>query len=217
MAKSVYSVVLSDEVVAEIDRLAYDEGTSRSKLIDRILAQYAGCDTQSSRMTDIFSCIEEMARPLRQFRLLMTPSDELFQLKSAVPYKYNPTVKYAVELYEGDGAAIGEVRVSVRTQSGALLEALHRFFLLWAGLEQKGFLQGGELEYAIDEGKYTRRLRPMPGAQSVQVGEAIAGYIRLFDRALQTYFDRLGDGQPAAERAAGAAFTRGLTHEVAQL
>ena len=57
----------------------------------------------------------------------------------------------------------------------------------------------------------------MPGAQSVQVGEAIAGYIRLFDRALQTYFDRLGDGQPAAERAAGAAFTRGLTHEVAQL
>ncbi len=217
MAKSVYSVVLSDEVVAEIDRLAYAEGTSRSKLIDRVLAEYAGCDTQSRRMTDIFSCIEEMARPLRQFRLLMTPSDELFQLKSAVPYKYNPTVKYAVELYEGDSAAMGEVRVSVRTQSGALLAALHRFFLLWAGLEQEGFAQGDELEYEIDEGKYTRRLRPMPGAQSVQVGEAIAGYIRLFDRALQAYFDRLGDGQTVAGRAATAAFTRGLTHEVALL
>ena len=38
MKKSTYSVVLSDRVVAEIDRLAYRKGTNRSSMINEILA-----------------------------------------------------------------------------------------------------------------------------------------------------------------------------------
>ena len=39
MAKSVYSLVLRDEVVAEIDRLAYRMNTNRSNMINQILAE----------------------------------------------------------------------------------------------------------------------------------------------------------------------------------
>lgn len=38
MSKSVYSLVLGDEVVAQIDRAAYALGTSRSNLINQVLA-----------------------------------------------------------------------------------------------------------------------------------------------------------------------------------
>ncbi len=217
MGKSVYSVVLSDQVVAAIDKLAYAEGTSRSKLIDRVLAQYAGCDTPGQRMTDIFSCIEQMAGLEEQFRLLINPSDELLQLKSAVPYKYNPTVKYAVELYENDPTALGELRVSMRTQSRPLLAVLGRFFLLWVQLEEQSFQDGSYLSFEVADGKYTRQLRYLPGASSAQLGEAIAGYIKLFDRVLHLYFDALGSGEEEARRRAAAGFRAGLTAPVARL
>ena len=41
MKKSLYSLMLSDEVVREIDVAAHRLGTNRSALINRILAEYA--------------------------------------------------------------------------------------------------------------------------------------------------------------------------------
>ena len=40
MNKRVYSIVLSDDVVAAVDRMAYSMNTSRSNLINQILAQH---------------------------------------------------------------------------------------------------------------------------------------------------------------------------------
>ena len=40
MSKSVYSVVLMDDVVDAVDRLAYEAVTNRSNLITRFLAEY---------------------------------------------------------------------------------------------------------------------------------------------------------------------------------
>ena len=50
MNKSVYSLVLMDEVVEAIDKMAYAMNTSRSNLINQILADYASCTTPESRM-----------------------------------------------------------------------------------------------------------------------------------------------------------------------
>ena len=44
MSKSVYSLVLTDEIVQAIDSLAYRMNTSRSALIDRILADAGDTD-----------------------------------------------------------------------------------------------------------------------------------------------------------------------------
>ncbi|MBQ1203294.1 MAG: ribbon-helix-helix protein, CopG family, partial [Loktanella sp.] len=53
MNKSVYSIVLSDDVVAQVDRLAYKAGTSRSAMINRILADYVSYVTPEQRLRDI--------------------------------------------------------------------------------------------------------------------------------------------------------------------
>ena len=40
MKKSVYSVVLSDNVISEIDKLAYINGTNRSNMINSCLPSF---------------------------------------------------------------------------------------------------------------------------------------------------------------------------------
>ena len=57
MKKSVYSLVLMDDVVEAIDRMAYSMNTSRSNLINQILAERVSYVTPEMRMRDIFSRI----------------------------------------------------------------------------------------------------------------------------------------------------------------
>ena len=53
MSKSVYSLVLSDDVVAAVDRAAYGLDTSRSNLINQLLADYVSFITPEKRRKDI--------------------------------------------------------------------------------------------------------------------------------------------------------------------
>ncbi|MBR0365110.1 MAG: hypothetical protein IJH58_08140, partial [Clostridia bacterium] len=60
MGKSVYSLALSDEIIAEIDRLAYQNGTNRSGLINSILAEYLQFTTPEQRMREVFDRMEKL-------------------------------------------------------------------------------------------------------------------------------------------------------------
>ena len=55
MKKSVYSLVLSDDVVEAVDRAAYQNGLSRSAMVNQILADYVSYTTPEKRMREIFS------------------------------------------------------------------------------------------------------------------------------------------------------------------
>ena len=60
MSKSVYSLVLTDQVVEAIDALAYTMGTSRSALIDRILAGHVSYTTPDMRINNIFDSVSRL-------------------------------------------------------------------------------------------------------------------------------------------------------------
>lgn len=53
MKRSTYSLILMDDVVAAIDRLAAQQGTSRSNLINQILAEHVSCVTPEQQMRQI--------------------------------------------------------------------------------------------------------------------------------------------------------------------
>ena len=67
MNKSVYSLVLMDNVVGEVDKLAYEMGTSRSNLINQILAEYVNYTTPERRINDVLSTIQQLMSPSRDF------------------------------------------------------------------------------------------------------------------------------------------------------
>ena len=90
--KNVYSLMLEDDVVAAIDRLAYLQNTNRSGLVNRILAEYASVVTPEQRIRETFSRITALLGGQDSFRLA-APSDTMLSLSSALLYKYNPTVR----------------------------------------------------------------------------------------------------------------------------
>ena len=195
MQKSVYSLVLTDDVIAEIDRLAYEQSTSRSNMINQILAEYVSFVTPEKRMREVFERVERMLTG-DVFQMLLQPSDSMVSLRSALSYKYNPTIRYSVELYQNSDPILGELRVSFRSQNSTLTLTMLQFFKLWTRIEQSYV---GETEYAIDSNKYIRKLRLPVGEEltNERIGEAIASYIDAFDRAIKLYFENLTSPQYA--------------------
>ena len=72
MNKSIYSLVLSDEVVDAVDALARTEGVSRSAMINRILAERVAYTTPEMRLRDI---LQSLVRSMNgEFILTEQPS-----------------------------------------------------------------------------------------------------------------------------------------------
>ena len=210
MPKKLYSLMLSEEVVREVDREAHRRGTSRSGLVDRLLAEALSMQTCEARIQDIldavFSLFSEDGGLVPQF----TPNQPTMALKSMLEYRYRPTIRYEVTLFPPEEErAAGLLAVIFRTQSTELLEAMRAFFSCWASLE-------GRRRFVFSEGRVTRDLlftenrfcsprfakaSPDPGRtvlpahrssggekdEESSLASAIAAYIRLLDRALKGF------------------------------
>ena len=124
MKKTLYSLMLNEDVVREIDAIAHRMGTNRSALINQILADYASVVTPERRIENIFRALEELVAPARELVPFFVPNALTMSLKSSLEYKYRPTVKYEVELYRGLEESIGQISVVFRTQSMALIQAM---------------------------------------------------------------------------------------------
>ncbi len=177
----VYSLVLSEEVINEVDREAYKEGLSRSAMIERILAEYLSYETPKMWIDSIFEELERAVGRHRNMRLLARPSAQTVCVGSALNYRYNPSVRYTVEL-TGGGEKRGKLSVSLRTQNAALIEAVTQFFRLFASLERRYV----SAENGWSEGGFVRRFDLEKSAEPL--GEKITEYIRAFDSLLNLYF-----------------------------
>ena len=202
MRKSLYSLMLDDGVVAAIDRLAYLQSTTRSGLVNRILAEYASYITPEQRIREAFGSMRLLLDREGEIRLLSEPSDTMLSLRSALLYKYNPTVRYSVELYRTEEGDAGELRVSLRTQNEALIAAMMRFYRIWDSVERTRLQAPPDCRASA--GKYLRVLTPCNRytASTAQLtpnalGELIVGYIRTLDHALKLYFRHLEDTEAA--------------------
>ena len=189
MAKTLYSLMLSEDVIHEVDKLAHRMGTNRSQLINSILAEYVGYVTPERRINQILSQIEQMLQPAADLVPFLAPGAMSLSLKSALEYKYRPTVKYDISLYQGGGDPIGELSVVFRTQSEPLLNAMADFFRLWKQIEDGFFLPAGkEIRYALYDGRFTRSIAaPSKDTDADTLAAVLTDYIHLFDRCMKNY------------------------------
>ena len=100
MSKSVYSIVLDDEIINQIDILSNRQGTSRSNMINRILARHVSVPTAETMVNDVFKYIDEFIQRNSSLAVQPLGSGSLINMRSALKYKYKPTIKYTVELFE---------------------------------------------------------------------------------------------------------------------
>ena len=196
MNRSLYSLILSDDVVREIDRLAYKSGTNRSSMINQILAEYVSYTTPEMRLTEIFSALENMLLPTDNFKRLINNSISVMNLRSSLDYKYNPSVKYSLELNKDGGESLGALKMSMRTQNAALISYMIDFYKLFAGLEASYIKR---VKYYLEGDKFVRELKLRTDVQltTSQLGNLIAEYIKMIDSCLKTYFYNVGNPQKA--------------------
>lgn len=193
MGKSIYSLVLSDEVVEEVDMMAQSSGLSRSAMINSILAERVACTTAEMRLRDILQAAEQAMNSC--FALSPSTASTL-SARSSLKYRYKPTVHYSVEFFPRDGRRAGEFRVSSRTRNEELIGGLNRFYLFWVSLERKYISAHliNELAFSAVDGKFTREL-DLPGdaISDNALGKAVAEYVGMFDGTMKAYFSGLPD------------------------
>lgn len=190
MNKSIYSLVLSDEVIEAIDRMAYSMNMSRSGLINQILAESVSYVTPEKRIHDVFSKMEEIFNSVGMFKMLGGASDSMFSVGTALSYKYNPTIKYSLELNRNIQNEIGLLKINLRTQNQNLILYMAEFFKFWSALESK-YLKKSKT--GISNGKFSVTLirRENETVNENEIAEEISDYIRLLDNSLKTYFANL--------------------------
>ena len=189
MKKTLYSLMLSDDVVRAVDAAAHAMGTNRSNLINQILADYVSITTPERRINDIFHAVEQMLAPSRELVPFFSPRALTMSLKSSLEYKYRPTVKYEVQLFRSTEGPLGELSVVFRTQSAPLIEAMTQFFRLWKHTEDRLLapLMTEGIDYALYDGKFVRSIA-VPRGRDVtadDVAGALSDYIKLFDRLMK--------------------------------
>jgi metal-responsive CopG/Arc/MetJ family transcriptional regulator len=114
MSKSVYSLLLNDEVVELVDKLARVNGLSRSNMIEKVLANAVGYETPEIRANSIFGEIERLLSRSNTMRYLEQPSSYMASIMSALSYRYNPAIRYSVELFP-KSSHLGQLKVTLRT------------------------------------------------------------------------------------------------------
>ena len=185
-----YSLILAEDVVNAIDKLAEEENTNRSNLINEILAEYVSVTTPQKRINDIFHGIEDLFKQLTGQQVYYQQHDNTLSIKSALEYRYRPTIRYEVELYRTQDGTVGELKVNFRTQSPQLLNRLTEFFALWTRLEElyvARYFNDSEINYTLDETRWTRTLAvpKNAGYDDKELSRAITDYVSTFDRLMK--------------------------------
>lgn len=201
MKKNVYSLILSEDVVSAIDKLAYARGMSRSGLINEILASAVSYKTPEMLIRET---LEEIERALDGTDFVKVSSGaNALAMKTALAYKYNPSLKFTLELQRSrEGETVGKLRISMRSRSEVLIMLLIDFMKLWQEIERN---YSPSVEYYYDSGRITRDLHSsVRTATPLEIGASIGSYAKHLSAAADAYFGSRCERSPAVTRQVAA-------------
>ena len=190
MSRSLYSLILSDEVVAELDRAALKAGTNRSQLANRILAEHLSLLTPERRIEEVFRYIDRFFSEGAEMVSRFIPHQPTMQLKTALAYRYRPTLRYELRLYpEAEDGQIGEIHMILRTQAEELLTLMDEFCRVWVRAEgsARSDRENAPL-YQLQPGRFTRTIcEPPEGTEAEAFSEALTRYVQQLDESFKNY------------------------------
>ncbi len=189
MSKSLYSLILNDEVVSKVDKMARVNGISRSSMIEMILANAVSYETPEIRANNIFDEIERLFSHSPTMRYLENQSQYIGTIVGALDYRYNPAIKYNVELFPNSDK-LGQLKVTLRTQNGMLLDLMSDFYNFYIYLEKTYYNKGAT--YLFEQNKFIRLFDfPNSVVTTKQLAELLTIYVKDFDELLNVYFNNL--------------------------
>lgn len=184
MGKTLYSLMLSEDVVREVDRLAHHMGTNRSSYINEILAEHMNLNTPEGRIRKILSEIENTVRESHRSLSCGERSSSRMCVKSVLEYKYRPCVRYELAFVKDAPDTPCEISVKLRSRSEELIEKSAEFFRLLRLIESRDLPDTGIFtsRFSTLQGKYSCQLSfPSANLSPEELAAEIAGYIIMLD------------------------------------
>ena len=137
-------------------------------------------------LREIFDSVTELISS--NFQIQQQRSASLLTLRTALEYRYRPTISYKIEIKREPDEFIGNLRVQIRTQNQQLIALFNNFFISRIIKEKKCLSDIGydNYECEISSGSFTRKLinSKMNGEKT---GMAISEYIKQLNDSLQFY------------------------------
>lgn len=192
MSKGIYSLLLSDDVVAAVDAMAAVRGLSRSAVVDSLLSECVGLQTGDVRMRGIWDEMDAMLARVSAMHFVNNAQTNLAQIITSLPVKYSPKIRYQLELTDDERSACA-ITLNTRTQNPLLTMAFDNFYQRLAALEQQ-YLNNVTARYG--NGKYVSLLY-VGGSDSSQAAQEILEYVVTLDGMLRAWIS--GDESIVAE------------------
>jgi len=192
MKKSIYSLMLFDEIVEKIDQMAYVNYTNRSQLINEILAEHLGLVTPEQKIQTILETLKENLSDT--LSVSQVNKNSSIQFGKSLKYKYRPKVKYSIEFVGVGGQKYAVLKISSRTKSVELNHHFDEFFRIICELEAKHISKDEIIYETSANHKFVREFRD-EGSVSRDVKEVsslLTNYLKMIDAAMDIYFEHEG-------------------------
>ena len=197
MTKTMYSLILTDEVIERIDRLAYEKGMSRSQMVDHLLAREVGLSTpeQQTRLI-VRHAADRMSENVPSLQLHIRSDLGSMEIATFVKFKYNPSIKYSFDILASDGRHLCVLKINSRSTSAELRTHLDSFLQLLSAIDRRymcSFLLPADPK--ASSGRFQRPVylpRLFEETEDPEeIAERLSNYIVLIDDTMQSYFASL--------------------------
>ncbi|MDO4289402.1 MAG: hypothetical protein Q4C55_09470 [Eubacterium sp.] len=188
MKKSVYSLMLFDEIVEKIDQIAYANNTNRSQLINDILAEKIGLETPEQKVQKILEQLD--ANLTDTLSVSQVNKNSSIQFGKSLKYKYRPKIRYSYEFVNGSGGRYAVLKVSSRTKSEDLNEHFDQFFKKIHEVERKNLPEDLPVKEKLTNHKFIREFQKdgSIAGDVDQVSNYLTDYLKMIDSAMNLYF-----------------------------
>lgn len=135
MNKQIISLVIRDEIMEHLDRWARQQGISRSQAASEILERHFNLASPQTKIDHVIDRIETRIREAGQWQQLVKTRGSSIQCRTSVSYKYNPNIRFLLEMSGKDRERMASLKIVARSQNLMFLGHLKRFFALMERIE----------------------------------------------------------------------------------
>ncbi len=188
MKKSVYSLMVFDEIIDQIDELAEENNQNRSQIINQILADYLGMITPEQKVQSILMSLNNKFKD--KLRIKQFNKNSSIHFDKSIDYKYKPKIKYSFEFIGSGDRKYAVFKISSRSKSVELNQKLENFFKKITEIEQKNHLYLGIKPDIESKHMFVRefRIEGSLNRDPDKVARFLSNYLIMFDKAINIYF-----------------------------
>lgn len=193
MKKSVYSLMLFDEIVDEIDKIASEENLNRSQIINDILAEHLGLITPEQKIQRILDNLNKTIG--KELSVKSCIKNSSIRFGKNIDYKYKPIINYTYEFIGPVDNKFAVLKISSRSKSTELNNLFEEFFNCLSNLEQRNSFHIGIKPEKKSKHKFIREFR-LEGCIKRDLNEVtdfLINYLLMLDEALEVFFSLQGE------------------------